>query len=87
MNNIPTAEEFIKQYFDSKHPVLCSIRTATGLPIDEVKTFMTEFAKLHVKAALEAADKRAENEFAENAWENIVDKDFILNAYPENLIV
>ena len=97
---IPTAEEFIKKYFNSKHTGLYSIRTATGLPIDEVKTFMTEFAKLHVKAALEAAADSAQTKTTScytNASGNekgelyedveIIDENSILNAYPENLIV
>lgn len=76
MAKIPTAEEL---YHSSK-----------GGNVNISKKQFTEavkkYAKLHVKAALEAADKQAEYEFPENAWEDIEDKNFILNAYPENLI-
>jgi hypothetical protein len=40
-----------------------------------------KFAKLHVKAALEAADKKAEQEIPEGFWDYAEDKNFILNAY------
>lgn len=93
-NKIPTAEEFIKQYFDSKHPGLSSIRTATGIAVDEVKLIAISYAKLHVKAALEAAADNAElkaypyNGCPECGRDDMdVDKNSILNAYPENLIV
>lgn len=80
MSKIPTAEEFIKQYFDSKHPGLSSIRTATGIPVDEVRIIMIEYAKLHVKPALEAAA-----EVASNSDLNVGQIQNILNAYPLNL--
>ena len=49
---------------------------------EDCREAMIDFAKLHVKAALEAADKSAEMNFSEKSWENIDDKDFILKAYP-----
>lgn len=56
---------------------------------------MIEFAKLHVQAALEAADKQAQvtpidhEEISEGSFRPIwgVDSDSILNAYPLTKIV
>jgi len=55
---------------------------------------MIEFANRHVKAALEAASKKAEMLDDKECWRNcscehpckIVDKDSILNAYSESKI-
>ena len=47
---------------------------------DTVKA-MLEFAKLHVTAALKAADKAAENQFPEEAWLVTDDINFILKSY------
>ena len=73
MEQIPTAKEFLKKKRD-----LLGVRHGSAMlsPTEEEET-MVEFAKLHVKAALEAA--------AENVWSK-VDKDSIRNAYPEHLI-
>lgn len=78
MSKIPTAASFAKSYRQSVigYPVLT---------IDEA----IEYAKLNVKAALEAAAKKAKVGYAsENPQDNtrIVIKESILNAYPENLI-
>jgi len=70
-DNIPTAEEFLKdapnngKYWEDK---------------------LIEFAKLHVEAALLKADQKAEVEFDEKAWNNVDDKNFIINSYPLTLI-
>lgn len=48
MEKIPTAEEFLELWKDSKYPVSYQ---------------MKQFAKLHVKAALEAAADTAEVNF------------------------
>lgn len=76
---IPTAEEFL-------------IRNGcTRMSCDDEKCDFFEdvepidlilFAQLHVRAALEAADKIAECNFPEGAWDDIEDKSFILNSYP-----
>jgi hypothetical protein len=49
---------------------------------------MIEFAKMHVKAALEAASEKAnlDGDEGSNFDYIIVDKDTILNAYPESNI-
>ena len=53
---------------------------------------MIEFAKLHVKAALEEASKRGEilvNRSMSNGYdysEHYINKDSILNAYPDSNI-
>jgi len=55
---------------------------------EDVSKKMIEFAKLHVKAALEAASGKAELEGDEGSDFSYisVDKDSILNAYPlENI--
>ena len=80
---IPTAEEFLKRE-DLPTDILSG---------DDINYAMIEFAKLHVEAALKAADEKAE---VEEIWDNPinpsmgisygVDKDSILNSYPlENI--
>lgn len=72
--NIPTAEEFLR-----------------GKPfsIESIYNNMIEFAKLHVQAALKAADDNADVKVIDvdmtgSIWD--VDSDTILNAYPlENI--
>lgn len=82
-NDIPTAEDFLHNY--------------PWIPMyEEVKEVMIAFAKLHVKASLEAAannvktkEKRKTIRASHGSEIHtiiIVDKDSILNAYPENLI-
>ena len=79
-NKIPSAEDYLK----NSH--------ATGMAFNRkaIQEVMIEFAKLHVKAALEAA---AENAEATEGWSTgfsgsaaSVNEDSILNAYPEELI-
>jgi hypothetical protein len=53
MTNIPTAEEFLMDKGFPGH-------AKHGLS----KSWMIEFAKLHVEAALIEADKEAENKFS-----------------------
>lgn len=54
---------------------------------DDYQSMMRAFAKLHVKAALEAAAKQATG-VIDNEWnEAVIDKDSILNAYPDKLII
>lgn len=52
---------------------------------EEIKEMLIEFAKLHVKAALEAAADTTDPRT--NEERDFDDCDIILNAYPENLIV
>jgi hypothetical protein len=63
-------------------------RQITGCIINhgDIKTAMIEFAKLHVQAALEAADVQAENLLPEGCWDFVEDVNFIKNAYPESNI-
>jgi hypothetical protein len=85
MNKIPTAEEFLQQsplshYYDDKTDRMVCFD-------DEVKTAMIEFAKLHVKAALEAAANSNFFKFDSMAECNCdSDINAILTAYPEHLI-
>ncbi len=77
-NKIPTAEEFRKSQPES--PLYSGF---------EVNKFLIEFAKLHTKAALEAASEKAiakEDPQDFGTGEIWVDKNSILNSYPENLI-
>ena len=74
---IPTAKVYIENAIKEM---------IAGTSTYSTESLMKEFAKLHVKAALEAADKLAENEFNEKAWDLVDNKNFILNAYDLNLI-
>jgi hypothetical protein len=90
-NNIPTAEEFLStysiEYGDSKNNSRAIVKAS------EATNALIEFAKLHVKSALEAASDNATiddigspNGDGEWMYCGIVDKDSILNSYPlENI--
>lgn len=89
MNKIPTAEEFLKR---SKNIDYSTIKGHSPylsvLPFIEAD--FIEFAKLHVKAALEAAQEGAENFFdcpssTEIDYAKMIGS--ILSAYPEEKIV
>ena len=88
-NKIPSVEEYLK----NSH--------ATGMAFNRkaIQEVMVEFAKIHVKAALEAAYNNAslkEEEFGideQICWNSsemgdcyVLDKNSILSAYPEELI-
>lgn len=86
MSKIPTAEEFYKQ------------TTGCVMNHKDIKIAMIDFAKLHVKAALKEANKKAEihsdsgsnyyREFEEGIRNNTIwiPANSILNAYPlENI--
>lgn len=84
MEKIPTAEEFIKNLD------VVYVNKLSENEIAEITFQMVKFAKLHVEAALEAASENAE---AIDGWSTpfsgnsaSVDKDSILNAYPEENI-
>ena len=73
---IPTAKEWLSSAPADESWDLMNITTNA----------MIEFAKLHVKTALKAADEKAEYELPEGTWDYLEDKNFILNAYPlENI--
>lgn len=74
-NKLPTAQEFYTNY-KTDLPY-------GGVPVSEL---MTEFTKLHVKAALEAAADNAILGTVEDNDEYLKCKLSILNAYPESLI-
>jgi hypothetical protein len=77
-NNLPTAEEFFT--------------SVVGENPDEfngyIKECMIEFAKLHVEAALKEVSKKAVltdevcDVLQEHWFDEYIDKDSILNAYP-----
>jgi hypothetical protein len=90
---IPTAEEFIEKYLDVDSDFMESVRSQmskmSGFDFNNIPDLMIEFAKLHVKAALEAA---ADSSFKSSSGDWSVQhtpnaKSSILNAYPENLII
>ena len=79
---IQTAEEFKKQY-----PYLDAM-FGSAQEHESVIMLMTEFAKLHVEAALKIASEKGVTELRSegNSDDQIVNKDSILNAYPlENI--
>lgn len=69
MSKIPTAEEFIKLYDVGN----------TGT----IQSALVEFAKLHVKSALEVTANKWMDDWDKPSF----NKDSILNAYPLNLIL
>ena len=90
MEKLPTAEEILTKHRE-RYPL--GLYTATSQA-------MIEFAKLHVKAALEAASKSVKVvhknykgqhnikfPYSVDDYSDLhLDKESILNAYPENLI-
>ena len=74
-NEIPTAEEFMLSNLES-------------MDQREVEMVMIEFAKLHVKAALETAAKKATIEYDQfDDMAAYVNNISILNAYPDENII
>jgi len=81
-NVTPTAEKFLLLYPDEYYPG--EVFGEFAYKANVVYEAMVEFAKLHVKAALEAAARKAQG--YHGAGDSNVDKDSILNAYPlENI--
>lgn len=92
MNNIPTAEEFLLKSIDYAE--------YNRFLQSKFEKTLKEFAKLHVKAALEAASDKAvmrqsnykgswtiESRVSLDDYTDVeVDKKSILNAYPEENI-
>jgi len=87
MEKIPTIKELFNKYsnlyqFEEGDPKYLIDR-------EDFMTALTEFTKLHVKAALEAATKRAVAEAYQpdyGAMDAFIDKESILSAYPEENI-
>jgi len=75
---IPTAEEFLKEYKESK---LQQLRDNVG-KIKSPEEALIEFAKLHVEAALEARDNLYETYYAEELKFTDSNKEFIRKSYP-----
>ncbi len=67
--------------------------TQSTLTFDTAEKLMIEFAKLHVKAALEACQKEAkiteepETRMGQTRYKSVIDYDSILNAYPDSNII
>lgn len=82
MTKLPTAEEFLKDKLNEESLIILKKYFNSS-----VEKQMIEFAKLHVKAALEAALSNAQlsEHLGDDSSEWIV-PDSILNAYPLNLI-
>ena len=95
-NKIPTAEDVIKQQWSKYPDEHIDIKSIAGQLLLKkiIQDCMIEFAKLHVKAALEAAADKAEKKSPRVSYYGIggtkeipvVCGDIILNAYPETLI-
>lgn len=82
--NIPTAEEMHEKWFAE-----ASICFVSGIAYDGpdlLAKYFQDFAKLHVKAALEAAAKNADMREYGEYGATCIDRDTILNAYPESNI-
>jgi len=82
MSKIPTAEEFLQNHLEISHFYDDKTNQMVCFSAD-VEKAMIEFAKLHVKAALEAAATEYYPKEKENF--KLVAERF-LNAYPRNLI-
>jgi hypothetical protein len=85
MNTIPTAEEFFETWLIKKGYI--ALQGFEQLDQDDLSNYAIEFAKLHVKAALQAAYENAEadghySEDYDEYIDTIIDQDSILNAYP-----
>jgi len=80
-----TTEDFLQEHNEISHFFEESTQRMVCFD-DDVKKAMIEFTKLHVKLALEAASKQATA-----TWNQkdgcVVDKDSILNSYPESNII
>ena len=77
MNKIPTAEEFS---MDIEFLVEYDL-----VLFDNIYKYAIDFAKLHVKAALENASKKVYAD-SDDDGNTFIDKESILNAYPlENI--
>ena len=92
-NKIPTAEEFLN---DQGVPI-DKLQNLPWFDYGNMSTWLVEFAKLHVQAALEAASKEAmisknNGQVVGREFGNVTDgsykvnKQSILNAYPLNKI-
>lgn len=88
MSKTPTAEDFL----DKKFPLFEDLDN--GDIWGNIEEVMVEFARMHVEAALKAADEKAtvtpidHEEISEGSFRPIwgVDGDSILNSYPlENI--
>ncbi len=76
------AAEFLKLFRSGFDGLLFEHETERSI----VEYLMIEFAKIHVKAALEAADVQAENLLPEGCWDLLEDVNFIKNSYPDSNI-
>jgi hypothetical protein len=82
MKTIPTAEETLRQILGNCNWDFDELKECEPELIQECIDIIKNQNKLHVEAALKAADIKAENEIPEGFWEDIDDKNFIINSYP-----
>lgn len=78
---IKTAEEYLKEH--------CNVWKDDGMLYADYVTpkDLIEFAKMHVKAALEKASENAEaTDFNGSGFGVSIDEDSIKNSYPDSLI-
>jgi hypothetical protein len=77
-DEIPHTSEWLQEKL--RHPM-------EDTSFDSICGFLSQFAKLHVEAALKAASEKAEltdfaQEFLQEGAYDAIDKESILNAYP-----
>lgn len=98
MNNIPTAEEVLRNHAESWGNIVRSFKIDDlGLPdpsqvlIDasEAISAMKEYANLVREAALKAAYEKTEEDWrnCEDCTQYFPDEESILNSYPKDLIL
>lgn len=90
-NTIPTAEEFMLQHIPNGVVNIKGIGLGDGkkqylYEKQYISNMLKEFAKLHVKAALESAAQNAKH--IHNAYDNDfkINRQSILDSYSEDLI-
>lgn len=89
-SNIPTAEEFIKEYLGVDDEFIESMReqmaNLSGFDFDNLTDLMVEFTKFHRIKILEAAAKNASHNHKVYDSTFIINKNSILESYPiENI--
>lgn len=79
MNKIPTAEEFLKELSPNDK---FGLRADLGHNAKHIYEIMNRFAKLHVKAALEAASEKTNYPYRDEFGCHCDVPNIVLNAYP-----
>ena len=89
-NKIMNHEQFIEEYLGVDSDFIESMRIQmselSGFDFENIPDLMIEFAKYHVKMALESASEKASltdfaNEFLQEGASDAIDKESIINSY------